>query len=110
MSDNGVRTLVCQCGCNKTFTQSRVGRVRKYLNNTHKSDANNKRTAQLVKRGKSLGDAKLLCLIIDDMETEDIAAWYPDLSTEQWVVIDAMRNTTLQCHVFLQVLSEMAAW
>jgi len=106
----GARVLLCQCGCGETFYQSRVGRVRKYKNETHKSRANNQRTRTLVQRGKSIKDAVLFRNICDNMETEDICAWFPDLTNEQWIVIDAIRNSTLTYDTFAALLTEMAAW
>lgn len=104
------RELICQCGCGEAFTQSRVGRARKYKNATHKSRANNKRTSEAVKRGASLEGAALLRYMCDSMETEDIAAWYPELTTEQWIVLDAIRNTTLTYDAFVAAMLTMAGW
>ena len=104
------REIECACGCGERFTQARVGRVRKYKDDTHKSRANNKRTWEAVAIARSLKGAVLLRHICDNMETEDIALWYPDLSVDQWAVIDAIRNTTIPYDNFMAALSEMAKW
>ena len=44
-----VRTATCACGCGETFSQAKVGRVRIYKNDTHKSRAYRKR-AQIAAR------------------------------------------------------------
>jgi len=104
------RNLICQCGCGTEFTQDGVGRVRRYLNDTHKSAANNARTRTLVHRGRIVKEAVLFRHIVDNMETEDIAAWYPDLSADQWCVIDAIRNSGLSYDVFSTLMLDMAVW
>lgn len=104
------RVLTCQCGCNTTFTQDGVGRVRKYLNAAHKSNANNNRTRELVKRGRSVKEAVLFAHVCDNLQTADIAAWFPDLTRAQWEVIYAIQASGLGYAVFAETLSEMAAW
>lgn len=102
--------VLCGCGCGTPVPQVGVGRPRKYVNNLHKSTANNQRTRNLVKRGKSVKDAVLFRHIVDNMDTDDIAAWYPDLSIDQWTVIDAIRNTGLDYDTFITIMLDMAGW
>lgn len=35
----GLRQVTCECGCGEIFWQTRVGRVRKYVNRSHKERA-----------------------------------------------------------------------
>jgi len=107
---HGVRILTCQCGCGEVFNQDGVGRVRKYKDATHKSRANNNRTSEAVRLARSIKGAVLLRHICDNMETEDIALWYPDLTVDQWAVIDAIRNTAITYDCFMAALSEMSKW
>lgn len=46
-----LRECKCECGCGETFFQRRVGRVRKYIDKTHKSRAaaNRKKSASAPK-------------------------------------------------------------
>jgi hypothetical protein len=34
-----LRQCTCECGCGEAFYQKRIGRVRKYMNNSHKAAA-----------------------------------------------------------------------
>jgi len=63
-----------------------------------------------VHRGRIVKEAVLFHHIVDNMETEDIAAWYPDLSADQWCVIDAIRNSGLSYDVFSTLMLDMAVW
>lgn len=35
----GLREITCECGCGETFFQTKVGRVKKYINAKHKAAA-----------------------------------------------------------------------
>lgn len=50
-----VRTATCACGCGETFTQAKVGRVRIYKNDTHKSKAYRRRAQIAARVGDEMG-------------------------------------------------------
>jgi len=75
-----LRECVCECGCGETFFQRRVGRVRKYIDNTHKSRAATERK----KAGKTakplIGDTvkELLDYLDSVFEVEHSLEWLSD--------------------------------
>lgn len=106
---NGLVSEMCACGCGQPVQQIGVGRRRKYVNNTHKSAANNQKTRDLVKRGFDLKEAVLLRHMIT-MSWEDLIAWYPDLSEAQIAVLSMLKEYRGGYDEIVAAFSEMAGW
>lgn len=49
----GLREVECECGCGTRFLQAKVGRVRKYLDNSHKAYAYRTRKTKAAKRSQA---------------------------------------------------------
>lgn len=77
-----LRECVCECGCGETFFQKRVGRVRKYLDNSHKSKAYTERKKSNNANKPLIGDTikELLDYLDSVFEVESSLEW---LSTNE---------------------------
>lgn len=63
-----LRQCVCECGCGTVFYQKRIGRVRKYLDKTHKAKAH-----KVSKTKPLIGDTvKEILLYIDGTYAKNV--------------------------------------
>lgn len=85
----GLRQCVCECGCGETFFQSKVGRVRKYMNDAHKRKAY---------RNKGAVMAQNVVLEIDQLK--ELLTAYAEVVTVLRTMLDYARGgqyeTTLE--------------
>lgn len=75
-----LRECKCECGCGETFYQKRVGRVRKYIDKTHKSKAAAARKIQDKANKPLIGDTvkELLDYLDSVFEVEHSLEWLTD--------------------------------
>lgn len=72
-----LRECVCECGCGKHFFQKRVGRVRKYVDNSHKAQAARNRKSVEKQAKPLIGDTvkELLDYLDNVFEAETSLEW-----------------------------------
>lgn len=94
----GLRECTCECGCGEHFFQTKVGRVRKYIDAKHKAQAYRNRKAQAANKAR-IGD--VVCELVKYTRGEYVAgeglAWMTDVERGAIMALFDMAEIELFC-------------